>query len=230
MMPSILHIIVVEDNNALRQATVDMLNCNGFAAIGLSCAEDVDDLTLPSTPRLFVIDVNLPDEDGLSLAHRLRHASPRVGIVITSARVQLHERVQGYEAGADIYLPKPVAPAELLATLNVLRSRIDGEKSATQSWVLEREVRSLQGPAGSVHLTESEARLVSAFAMARDRTLERWQVGVQLKPVGEPISTDSLQNRISMLRKKFQQCGAQGDAIVAIRNSGYRLHSDVQVH
>lgn len=226
-MPPSLPVLVVEDNDALRQATVEMLDRHGFAAVGVPCAEDVDDLTLPNSPRLFVIDLNLPDEDGISLARRLRRANPKAGILITSARVQLHERLQGYDAGADIYLPKPVAPTELLAALNALKARLLSPDAQDRRLVLERDTRQLRGPSGSVVLSESEARLLTAFTTARERTLERWQVGVQLNPSGEAISADSLQNRVSMLRKKLAACGAEGEVIAAIRTSGYRLATDV---
>jgi DNA-binding response OmpR family regulator len=110
-----LHVVLVEDNDALRLATSVILVQAGFEVSGVACAEDVDDLPTARVPDLYVIDVNLPGEDGFSLAARLRRARPWVGIVITTARIRVDDRVHGYEQGVDVYLPKPVNPPELLS-------------------------------------------------------------------------------------------------------------------
>ncbi len=89
----------------------------------MSCAEEFDDLPLRRPPELFVVDLNLPGEDCLVLAARLRRTCPAAGIVITTARSRLDDRVRGYEQVADVYLPKPEDPQELLAVLRSLGQR-----------------------------------------------------------------------------------------------------------
>jgi DNA-binding response OmpR family regulator len=81
----------------------------------------------------------------------------------------------------------------------------------------------LRGPAGEARLAEAEVRLLVALASAKDQTLERWQVAVQLSPDNDDISPDNLQNRLSQLRKKIAACGMEGESLTAIRGSGYRL-------
>jgi DNA-binding response OmpR family regulator len=217
-----LWVMVVEDHDALREATARILSQHGYQVVSVSCAEDVDDTPMRAIPDLYVIDLNLPDEDGLSLARRLRRAQPHAGIVITTARTQLSDRVNGYEAGADIYLPKPVDPEELLVTLAMLAKRllraVDGA-----DLTLDGRRLVLRGAGGEARLAESEVRLLVTLASARNQTLERWQVALQLNPDKEEISADNLQNRISQLRKKMQGCGAEGEVIKAIRGNGYRL-------
>jgi len=224
-----LLIAVIEDNDALREATVEMLEHNGFRAAGLACAEDIDDTPFPRPPDIYVVDLTLPGEDGLSLAARLRRAQPRVGIVITTARTLLDDRLKGYESGADIYLPKPVAPKELLLTLQALGQRLRHMDPPSQGLVLERHALVLRGSAGPCKVSESEARLLSAFASAKENTLERWQVAAQMSPGNESISQESMQARLSQLRKKIQVCGCGSDSIKAIRNSGYKLCLPTQV-
>ena len=215
-------VMVVEDNDALREATVVMLNQAGFQALGVPSAEDLDDTTLTHAPDLYVVDLNLPGEDGLSLAGRLRKAQPSAGIVITTARTQTGDRVVGYAVGADIYMPKPVDPRELLAALTALAKRMRRQDATPVLSLLDRQ-SVLRGPAGECKVADSELRLLVAFTSARDQTLERWQVAVQLSPQAEELSADNLQNRISQLRRKIQSCGVEGEAIKAIRGTGYRL-------
>ena len=217
-----LVVMLVEDHDDLREATVRMLTQQGYEVVAVPCAEDVDDTPVPRTPDLYVIDLNLPGEDGLSLAIRLRRAQPLAGIVITTARTQLSDRLSGYEAGADLYLPKPVAPQELLAALRSLSKRLRQEAQA-DALSLNPKTYLLRGPTGESRLTDAEVRLLVAMASARDRTLERWQMAQQINPESADLSADNLQNRISLLRKKLAQCGCAGESLKAIRGSGYRL-------
>jgi DNA-binding response OmpR family regulator len=222
MSPPLL-VMVIEDHDALREATVDFLIQQGFEVVDVPCAEDVDDTPVPRTPDLYVVDLNLPGEDGLSLAKRLRAAQPLAGIVITTARAQLSDRLIGYAVGADIYLPKPVDPQELLATLNALAKRLTQATQHSKGLTLDDQTLLLRGPGGECKMAESEVRLLVALASAKDQTLERWQVAVQLSPDNDDISADNLQNRISQLRKKMAACGVEGESLKAIRGSGYRL-------
>jgi DNA-binding response OmpR family regulator len=221
--------VVVEDNDALREATLEMLEQNGFRAMGVACAEEIDDTPLPQPPDIYVIDLNLPGEDGLSLAARLRQSQPEVGIVIATARTLLDDRLKGYESGADIYLSKPVDPKELLLALRALGQRLKYATFGRQGLVLDKRTLLLKGPAQQCGVSEAEARLLLAFASARDQTLERWQVFTQLSPESETVSQDSLQVRLSRLRKKIHACGCEGESIKAIRTTGYRFCLPIQI-
>lgn len=225
-----LLVVVIEDNDALREATVDMLLFNGFKALGVACAEDIDDTPFPQPPDIYVVDLTLPGEDGLSLAARLWQAQPRVGIVITTARTLLDDRLKGYESGADIYLPKPVDPKELLLALQALGQRLlHTDTDAPPGLILNKSTLMLSGPTGHSKMSESEARLLFAFASAKDKTLERWQVATQMSVGNEGMSLESMQARLSQLRRKIQHCGCAGESIKAIRNSGYRFCLPIQV-
>lgn len=216
-----LNILVVEDHDMLRDATVAMLQSHGHRARGVLCAEDLDALDA-ALPDLYVIDLNLPGEDGLSLARRLRQARPGVGIVMATARTQLHDRVAGYGSGADIYLPKPVDPAELLAAVRALGQRIRPADSG-QALRLNLQGLRLAGPQASVVLSAAEAQLLVALAQAPLQTLERRQVAVHLKLDSRDALRTNLDVRLSLLRKKLREAGAPDPCLQAIRNHGYRL-------
>lgn len=222
-MSQLVRVRVIEDNDALRQATLTILQQAGFDVMGFSCAEDLDDTPAAHQSDAYVIDLNLPGEDGFTLAMRLRRAQPNAIIIITTARTHLNDRIKGYEAGANIYMPKPVDPQELVAALISLVTQRDNKSKHATGLRLASAQRMLAGPAGDIRLTDSETRLLVTIASAKDQTLERWQIVSQLNPNAEDISADSLQNRLSQLRKKIQAAGIHGESIRAVRGVGYQL-------
>ncbi len=100
-MATHLNIVVVEDNDDLRSLLCAGLQNAGHRVTGLSCAEALEDQSGVDHVDAFLIDINLPGEDGLSLARRVRRAHPLVGIIILSARSALDDKLQGYDDGAD---------------------------------------------------------------------------------------------------------------------------------
>ena len=225
----VLRIVVVEDHDLLREATVAMLCAHGHRAVGLVCAEEVDEQARQTLTDLYVIDVNLPGEDGFALAQRLRAARPGVGILMTTARTQVGDRVAGYGSGADIYLPKPVDPAELLAAVQSLGQRLRSVAAPAGALVLDTRLRRLGGRGDAVSLTHAEASLLVAFAQAAQHTLERWQVAMHLGLHNLPAERGTLDVRMSQLRAKLLQAGATRPALQAIRGHGYRLCVAVSV-
>ncbi len=230
-MPSrILNILVVEDYDVLREAIVRTLVRAGHRALGVSMAEDVDDLPMGCMPDLYVIDLNLPGEDGLSLVRRIRASAPTTKIVLATARTAIADKVAGYAAGADIYLPKPVAPEELVAIAESLGNRTPGQPvGETHLLRLISRQLMLQGPQGRRLLTQAEVSILGALARAPNQFLEHWQVA-QLLGADVTPSKDSQEVRIGRLRKKLLACGAAIPAIKAVRGHGYKLLCDVEVH
>ena len=221
-----LKILVVEDNDALREATLAFLQHQGHYVRGVAMAEDIDNMTGGFVPDVYVIDLNLPDEDGLSLTRRVRASHPNVGIVIATARAQIGDKVVGYESGADLYLTKPVHPQELMAGVAALGKRLRTQFQAQHGHTLTLDLAHmrLQGPDGSAELTGSDALILSALIRAPGQSLERWQIG-------EIISSDNdtqpsaamLEMRIARLRKKLSAVGAPHPSIKALHKMGYVL-------
>lgn len=120
----VLEIVVVEDNAALLAVTLNALRLAGHSVRGVESAEEfVAGINLQSLD-VAVIDLNLGGRDGIWLTQQIRAARPRVGIVMATARVSLQDRLAGYGIGADIYLPKPVEPGELVAAVQSLGRRL----------------------------------------------------------------------------------------------------------
>lgn len=225
-----LHILVVEDNDGLREATVDFLQSKGHQVSGVVCAEDVDDTPTRDVPDLYVIDVNLPGEDGFSLAQRIRLSQPIAGILLMTARGQLKDRLSGYESGADNYLIKPVEQSELLVCINNLAHRLKsaGRVMSTQL-ILNSQTLSLTGPQGTVKLTLTESLLLAALARSAGQKLERWQAMQLIDVKDKGLVVANLEMRISGLRRKLAQCGAPEDAIRTLRGFGYFLSHPIRL-
>jgi DNA-binding response OmpR family regulator len=134
-----IDILIVEDNYALRESLADYLQGEGF---NIRCADDGDEMNVKLAERVcdvLVLDLNLPKEDGIPIAKRMRSAFPKMGIIILTARIQSVDRTQSYESGADIYLTKPVAPIDLKTVLVNLGRRIEHVK-INSPWIFEPRI------------------------------------------------------------------------------------------
>lgn len=223
-----LKILVVEDNDELREATLAFLQNQGHYVRAVSMAEDINDVSGGFVPDVYVIDLNLPDEDGLSLTKRLRAAHPNVGIVITTARTQIGDKVIGYASGADLYLTKPVDPQELMAGVTAVGKRLRTISQQHSAMVLDLARMQLSGPSGKVELTASDTLILSALARAPGQSLERWQIAeIVGSAKGTSPSAATMEMRITRLRKKLSIVGAPAPCIKALHKVGYTLCTPV---
>lgn len=230
-MVACLSIVLIEDNDDLRELTAEALRAEGHRVAALACAEELEDRAGGLPTELFLIDLNLPGEDGFSLARRIRQAQPLVGIIIVSARSELQDKVDGYGCGADWYLPKPVAFEELLAAINSFARRRQVQQShelMPAGGLLLRQ-RQLHGPDDQARLTSAEDILLMAFARAPSGRLENWQLTEVLGSDSGDVSKTSLEVRITRLRKKLVQVGAAPNCLESIRGVGYQLQVPIQV-
>ena len=227
-MVSKLNITVVEDHDALRAVTVEALREQGHLVQGIACAEALDDEAAALPSDLFIIDLNLPGEDGLSLSRRIRRSNPRVGIIMVTGRVGLDDRIAGYESGADVYLPKPVEMQELLAAVSAVSRRVDMWRSpptsdSPDSFVVDSRSLTLSGPRDSVVISASELKILTAFSTSPGQQLEYWQLMELLGRSADDFRKASLEVKVVRLRKKLGQVGAEAGCLRSIRLVGYQL-------
>ena len=223
-----LNIVVVEDHDLLRTVTQSVLTQAGHNVVALSCAEEVDEALSGMSPDLYILDLNLPGEDGISLARRIRHSHPRVGIIMTTVRSEVADRLDGYESGADIYLPKPTDPTELLAAVIALARRLGPEQGGeiplgNSVLLLSIQTMRLVGVRQQVLLTFSEVQLLSGLARAAGGMLERSQIASILEMDMDAKSTASLEMRVARLRRKLTQASGHDTPVRAVRGIGYKL-------
>ena len=229
-MDSLLNIVVVEDHQLLRESVVDTLSASGHRVTGVESAEALGDEVALARIDVAVLDIQLPGESGLQLMQRLRRSQPGLGIIAMTALSAIHDRVAGYESGADVYLIKPVDPRELLAAVARCGQR---SQQAVQGhrvpMTLEPLRRCLTGPAGEQRLSADEAVVLAALVRAPEQQLENWQL-LELLQIA-PSSTDKarIEVRLSRLRKKLLLAGATPECLQPMRGSGYQLCVPLQL-
>lgn len=228
-MATSLDILVIEDHDLLRQAIVSMLCENGHRAEGVYCAEDVDASLAVKVPDIYIVDLNLPGEDGISLSHRLRANQPSAGIVIVSARSDLVDRLAGYKTGADVYLTKPFATDELLVIIQSIGARMKRSVSDL-AVVLDVDRLAFNGPTAEVFLTQAEVDLLKGMVFADEQFLSHAEVAAHLNLHNGPLLRTTLNVRLSQLRKKLASSGTEGPTLRSIRGLGYKLCMPLVLH
>jgi DNA-binding response OmpR family regulator len=218
-----LKILIVEDNDDLREGWMSFFQGKGHFVRGVGLAAEILDESGDFTPDVYVIDLNLPDTDGLALVKKLRQVHPRVGIIITTARSMIGDKVIGYESGADIYFTKPVDPSELMAGIAAVAKKqwSPDVESETLHLIPERHV--LEGLNGVVDLSPNETTLLAGLVRAGGQPLEPWQLAELLGFSDELPTAAALEMRIARLRKKLITAGAASPVIRAVYNRGYIL-------
>jgi len=224
-----LRVAIVEDDRLLRQEIELHLTSNDFSVVGVSSAAALDDLTQAEPIDLFIIDLNLPGEGGLSLCKRLRAALPNAGIVIMTARVALNDRLAGYShGGADFYLTKPISPDELVLVLQNLGKRVKKQLSEN-SWTLSLRDRLLTGPleGQKLRLTNREKVLLVSLSHAKEQILESGALCDLFSPEddADTMTKHALEELIARLRKKFKSVQDEDaePAIKSVWGVGYQL-------
>jgi DNA-binding response OmpR family regulator len=225
-MASRFGIVVIEDNAILLDITVEALRSAGHDVRGLAAAEEFDEQA-DALVDIIIIDLNLPGEDGLQFARRIRKSQPRIGIIMVTARTLPAERIAGYRHGADIYLTKPTSMEELLSAVQALGMRLAPSGIDPSQPRLDQRKLRVDYDNKSVALTDPEARILTALARAAGQRLEKWQL---LEIAGsDDFSKGALEVRIARLRKKLEQIGLPDPSIRAIRNFGYQLCIQLQL-
>lgn len=227
MLPQPLKILILEDNNDLREGWVIFFESHGHSVRAITLAEELLAASAEFRPDVYVIDLNLPDADGLNVVKRLRAVHPNIPVVITTARTQIGDKVLGYDSGADIYFTKPVDPQELLAGITALARRRHSPTSSENTLYLKLDRNQLRGPASTVALTPSEVTLLVSLIKAVGQPLARWQIA-QLLGFNHELPSDAMvEMRIARLRKRFNEAGADGQTIKSVYKQGYVLSCKV---
>ena len=210
MNPSLL---LVEDDRELCLELSDFLVSSGFAVrCAMTLGEARAELTVP--PELMVVDLNLPDGNGLDLCHEF--AGRRIGIVVCTARDERELRIDSLRDGVDAYLVKPVDPDELAATLLSVHRRVDasapnayaallsGALPTERPWRLDRVGRLLTSPTGvAVLVSASECALLATLFGDAARFATREQLLARIEgEANDSGSTHRLDALISRLRRK----------------------------
>ena len=215
-------ILVIEDEPNIADLVDLYLSRDGFRVLKKSTGEDGLAAIRDQSPRLVVLDVGLPDIDGLEVCRRLR-ATSTLPVIFLTARADEIDRVLGLELGADDYLTKPFSPAELVARVKAVLRRADG---LTTAEVLQagqvavdvgrREIRVNDAP---VDFTNKEFELLRFLAERPGRAMSRQQILDSVWGHDWFGDVRTVDVHIAQVRKKL----GDGCVISTVRGVGYRL-------
>ena len=222
-MDTNFHIAIVEDHKALREVFSDCLTADGFQVFSAACAEDLDEIFINNRADLLILDINLPGEDGLSIAKRYRNAYPAISIIFLTVRSDSKDKIAGYESGADLYLPKPVSAEELHAAVMSIYRRVKDQLGFHVNPVLDVKARELSYQSRKTSLTSQELKILKALIESLDNTLEYWQFLELLDRDVTDTNKKSLAVFIYRLNKKLEEIGIKNSPIQSVWKIGYQL-------
>lgn len=238
------HIFVVDDEAPAREMVGDYLRMHGFAVTLCDGGKSLRQAIAQTTPDLVVLDLNMPEEDGLSIVRDLKSRTT-IPVIMLTATASPIDRVVGLELGADDYLAKPAELRELLARVRSVLRRSGGVKPVTAmaapaapepaatkkirfgtKW-LDMDARALQDDGGTEYpLTPSEFGLLQVFAANPRRVLSRERL-LELANARDSEAFDrAIDIRIMRIRRKIEVDPSNPMVIKTVRGGGYVFSPD----
>jgi two-component system, OmpR family, KDP operon response regulator KdpE len=227
--PSI-RVLIVDDEPQIRRFLRTALSAHGYRVIEASCGREAMTLTATERPELMLLDLGLPDIEGLEVIHRLREWST-VPIIVVSVRGQEAKKIEALDSGADDYVTKPFGMGELLARIRAaLRHRLQAEvdepvfRSAGLTVDLIRRIVTVDGR--EVKLTPKEYDLLRVLVTHAGKVITHQHLLREVWGPGSVHETHYLRVYIGQLRQKLEPDPAQPRYILTEPGVGYRLRMD----
>jgi two-component system response regulator MprA len=223
-----MRILVVDDERAVRSAVRRALTLEGYDVEEAEGGGPALVKLQSSAPDAVVLDVLMPDVDGMEVCRRLRAADDRTPVLLLTARDAVGDRVSGLDAGADDYLPKPFALEELLARLRALlrRTALNGDAPGDVlrfgELTLDAGAHEARMGTRRIDLTRTEFSLLELFMRNRRQVLTRTLIHEQVWGYDFGPTSNSLGVYVGYLRRKLE-AGGEPRLIHTIRGVGYVL-------
>jgi len=220
-------VLVVDDDKAVRESLRRSLEFNGYTVALAGDGAEALAVIPAADPDVVVMDVMMPRLGGLETTRTLRAAGNDVPILVLTARDAVGDRVEGLDAGADDYLTKPFALAELLARLRALLRRVGPAEDETEvlefsDLTMDLASREIRRGERSIELTRTEFTLLEMFLRRPRRVLNRSFILEEVWGYDFPTTANSLEVYVGYLRRKTE---AEGESrlIHTVRGVGYVL-------
>jgi two-component system response regulator MprA len=220
-----VRILVVDDDLAVCRSIDRALRLEGYEVDTVASGGEALEAVGSNSPDALVLDLQLPDLDGLAVCRRIREAGDDIPILMLTARHGIDDRVQGLDAGADDYLVKPFALEELLARLRaLLRRRFEGEGGVLRFGELTLDLASREAHRGAraFTLTRIEFDLLELFLRHPRQVLTREVLLNKVWGFDFDSGTNSLAVYVGYLRRKTE-AGGEPRCIHTVRGVGYVL-------
>ncbi len=216
-----LRCALVEDEASLREDLLFFLDHSGISVVFESDGYNVLPGLLSSNAEVAILDLGLPDIDGLEITRALRAQRPDMAIVMLTARSGPGDRLLGWREGADAYLVKPVDFKELEAVVRSVARRAGG--GSEPAWALDEQAQLLVSPRGrTVRLSALETAMVAAFCEAGEDPVSGEALAAALGEEEPARASNRLPAALSRLRKKLEGLD-EARLIVSVRGEGYRF-------
>jgi two-component system, OmpR family, response regulator len=234
---TVVHCLLVEDDTEIRELLEAYLLGYGMAVTGVGSAQGMREALKAATFDVMLLDLMLPDGNGLDLCRQVRGSS-NLPIIMLTAQGDPVSRVIGLEIGADDYLGKPFEPRELVARIHAVLRRAGGAAvsggqtteavARFQGWQFDRIKRQLTSPEQTmVELSSAEFRLLSVLVDHPGQVLSRDRLLDLTRAPGVIISDRSVDLTVSRLRQKLRDAGQAGGLIRTMRGEGYVFATQV---
>ena len=220
-----MRLLVVDDDPGVRESLDRALRLEGYAVETVGGGKDALYRQLVEPADAVVLDLRLPDLDGVDVCRRMRAAGDRTPVLMLTARDAVDERVAGLDAGADDYLVKPFALAELLARLRALLRRNDDGESPTLRFAhlsLDPGTREVVCGERQIELTRTEFALLELFMRNPRQVLPRQLIFDRVWGYDFGPTSNSLEVYVGYLRRKTE-AGGEPRLLHTVRGVGYVL-------
>ncbi|MFY8274717.1 response regulator [Pseudoalteromonas sp. SSDWG2] len=217
-----MRLLLVEDDLQVNQGLTRTLSHEGYAVESVMCLTDARSFVANDEVDLLILDLGLPDGDGLSLLSDIKKRRKPLPVLILTARDSLDDKIKGLDLGADDYLVKPFEVDELLARLRVLGRRVTGVVSSTLECgpiVMDLAAHDVQINAQALTLPRKEYMLLKALMENQGRVQSKEQLEQKLYQWGEELGSNAIEVHIHHLRKKLPD-----GTIKTLRGIGYVLN------
>jgi len=222
-------VLVIDDDQAIRRFLRVTLRAHGYSVFEAGSARAALVAVGTVRPDVMILDLGLPDGDGVELTRQLRDRD-QVPILILSVKDQEGDKIAALEADADDYLTKPFGVGELHARLHVLLRRVAGSRPGSPFRVGALEVdltrRAVRAKGAAVQLTPTEYELLKVLIQSAGRVLTHQQLLRQVWGVGYAVDSHLLRVNISTLRRKLEEDPERPKYILTEPRIGYRLSVD----
>ena len=223
-------IYIVEDDIEVREMETYALKSSGFDVMAFECGKVMDEQVKIKVPDLFILDIMLPGEDGLSILKRLRgqENTKNIPVIMLTAKGTELDKVKGLDLGADDYIAKPFGILEFISRVRAVLRR--SERSSSESTealnlalggvTLDDQRRSVTVGGIAVELTFKEYELLKLLMSRPGTVFSRQQILEKIWGVDFDMDTRTVDMHIKTLRQKL---GVQGSIIQTVRNVGYKV-------
>jgi two-component system alkaline phosphatase synthesis response regulator PhoP len=223
-------IYIVEDDAEVREMETYALKSSSFDVMAFECGKVMDEQVKVKVPDLFILDIMLPGEDGLSILKRLRgqENTKNIPVIMLTAKGTELDKVKGLDLGADDYIAKPFGILEFISRVRAVLRR--SERSSSESTealnlalggvTLDDQRRSVTVGGIAVELTFKEYELLKLLMSRPGTVFSRQQILEKIWGVDFDMDTRTVDMHIKTLRQKL---GVQGSIIQTVRNVGYKV-------